>query len=265
MKTVGKKTAATGTVRACREIAENLFEILIRCPEIARAAAPGQFVSVLAWEGVTPFLRRPFSVARAAGGDITLIVKAVGPGSSALIARKKGETVGVIGPLGNGFPQIPEGERLILAAGGFGIAPLLHYATKNQHAAGVLLYGARAAADIPFSLEKLIPKKISARYSTIDGSRGEKGLITKILEPELRAGGTVLACGPPPMMKAAAALAKKHGVTCYVSMETVMACGFGACVGCAVPTGGRSAPKYSLACGDGPVFNAADIRWEEIE
>ncbi|MFH1538304.1 MAG: dihydroorotate dehydrogenase electron transfer subunit [bacterium] len=266
MKNAGKKFHTTGRVLRNREIAADLFEISIECPEIARAAAPGQFVNARAWEETSPLLRRPFSIARAGGDAIILIVKKVGPATEIICGRKKGEAVSLLGPLGRGFPPPEKGGRYLLVAGGFGIAPLLFFATRARAAGGVILFGANSKGHLPASIEKHLPKNWKMLYATIDGSRGKKGLVTGLLTAELKKSkkwNAIYACGPVPMMKAAAAIAAKRSLPCLVSMETHMACGVGACMGCPVPVIESGKPAYKMACADGPVFDADEIRWEE--
>lgn len=271
MKREGKKVHTTGRIIGKKEIATDLFEITAECPEIARAAAPGQFLTVraegTAREETSPLLRRPFSVAGVRGDSLILIVKSVGPATRLICGSKRGDALSLLGPLGRGFPPPEKGARYLLAAGGFGIAPLLFFATRARAAEGKILYGANSAAELPRAIEKRLPKSWKILYATMDGSLGKKGVVTGLMSAELKKDkgwDAIYACGPAPMMKATAAIAAKRRLPCLVSMEAHMACGLGACMGCPVPVTGNGKPAYQTACSDGPVFDSADIRWEEI-
>jgi dihydroorotate dehydrogenase electron transfer subunit len=238
-------------------------------PEYARAEA-GQFV-MLGLPGGEPLLRRPFSIhrlverrGRAAG--IELLYKIVGPATRRLAELAPGRTVSLLGPLGRGF-RVPEGcRRIVLAAGGVGVAPLLFLADRltadpPRGLALQLFLGGRSREDLlcAAEFERIgVPVKIT----TDDGSCGERCRVTDPLEaavvrepPDL-----ILACGPPGMLACTAGIARRRGVPCQVSVETMMACGMGACLGCAVTPAGRP-DRYLHACIDGPVFDAAALAW----
>ncbi len=216
---------------------------------------PGQFYMLTAaerWGGgedERPFLPRAFSVMRAREGELDFLLEDVGPGTNRLAELEPGDGLYLLGPLGNGFARPREGRRPILVGGGVGIAPLAIWGDAIG-AAALTLLGFRAAALAEGAA--VIP---SARIATDDGSRGYRGLVTDLLVAELGCDPRVevYACGPPPMFDAVAAICREHGVPGQLAMESGMACGFGACFGCVVPT----QRGYLRLCVDGPVIDAA--------
>jgi dihydroorotate dehydrogenase electron transfer subunit len=219
---------------------------------------PGQFYMLTAaerWGGgedERPFLPRAFSVLRA-HDDATLdfLLEDVGPGTHRLCELQPGDGLHLLGPLGRGFRPATQGRRPILAGGGVGIAPLAILKDRIGAAALVLL-GFRDAAHAEGAA--LIP---GARIATDDGSAGHHGLVTNLLGAELGCDprAEVYACGPPPMLEAVRALCADHGVPAQLAMESGMACGFGACFGCVVPT----RHGYVRLCVDGPVLDAGTL------
>jgi len=222
------------------------------------APDPGQFAMLAAverWGGGAderPFLPRAFSVARRhASGYLDFVLEDVGPGTERLCALRPGEEVWLLGPLGRGFAPPRAGHRPVLVGGGVGIAPLMIWGDVLGDAATTLL-GFRDAAHAAGAA--LIP---AARVATDDGSAGHHGLVTELLAAELGAGDPVevFACGPPPMLEAVRALCEEHDVPAQLALESGMACGFGACFGCVVPT----RDGYVRLCVDGPVLDAGTL------
>jgi dihydroorotate dehydrogenase electron transfer subunit len=225
------------------------------------APDPGQFYMLAAAEGwggeedERPYLPRAFSVLRRhADGTLDFLLEDVGPGTRRLAELRPGDGLWMLGPLGVGF-RAPRSShpprRPILVGGGVGAAPLAIWRDRLGAAALVLL-GFRDAAHAEGAA--LIP---GARVATDDGSAGHHGLVTDLLRFELGcdARATVYACGPPPMLEAVRALCAELGVPAQLAMEAGMACGYGACFGCVVPT--RSG--YVRLCVDGPVLDAGEI------
>jgi dihydroorotate dehydrogenase electron transfer subunit len=217
---------------------------------------PGQFYMLTAaerWGGGAderPFLPRAFSVMRA-HEDKTLdfLLEDVGPGTNRLAELDAGDGLYLLGPLGRGFARPRDARRPILVGGGVGIAPLAIWA-DTLGASALTLLGFRDAPHAEGAA--LIP---GARVATDDGSKGYHGLVTDLLDAELGCDprAEVYACGPPPMLDAVAALCNTLGVPAQLAMESGMACGYGACFGCVVPT-----PEgYVRLCVDGPVIDAA--------
>lgn len=223
--------------------------------------APGQFSMLMAverWGGgedERPYLPRAFSVARFADGEAHYLLEDVGPGTNRLCELRAGDEVYVLGPLGRGFRDAdpgPPARRVVLVGGGVGIAPLAIWqdellARQVPHA---LLLGFRDGHHA--SGAKLLR---SAKIATDDGSLGHRGLVTELLAAELASEpqAIVYACGPPLMLEAVRALCEERELPAQLALESGMACGFGACFGCVVPTreGG-----YLRVCVDGPVVDA---------
>lgn len=229
-------------------------------------AVPGQFAMVKVGEGIEPLLRRPFSLHRVApsgAGEFEILFRVVGGGTRRLAAVHVGERLDVLAPLGRGFRL--QGERPLLVGGGVGVAPLLFLA-ETLLAGGVtpkLLLGGRSDRDL-LCHDDFGCLAVPYALATEDGSAGEAGLVTRLLERELRdgaPGAAVYACGPTPMLGAVAALCARHGVPCQVSLEAHMACGMGACLGCVVP---GSRETYVRVCKEGPVFDAGELDWKAI-
>ena len=218
---------------------------------------PGQFYMLTAaerWGGgedERPFLPRAFSVMRAGDGVLEFLLEDVGPGTRRLAELGDGDELWVLGPLGNGFVLPRDGRRPILVGGGVGIAPLAIW-SDALGAAALTLLGFRDAAHAEGAV--LIP---GARIATDDGSRGHHGLVTALLAAELGCDprAEVYACGPPPMLEAVRAMCVEQNVPAQLAMESGMACGFGACFGCVVPT----KHGYVRLCVDGPVLEAAAL------
>lgn len=234
--------------------------------------APGQFVMLspgarTATPRSDPLLPRPMAVYRARDGarpEIEILFKRHGRGTALLAEARPGERVGLFGPLGRGFAPAEAGERAVLVAGGTGIASVFELALRLRAAGTPLrvLLGARRADDLMGEAD-FADASLPLALASEDGSRGERGLVTDLLERELARGGRarVYACGPTPMMRRAAAIAAEHGVPCVVSLENPMACGFGVCLGCAAPLADGG---FALVCRDGPVFDARRIAWEGL-
>jgi NAD(P)H-flavin reductase len=221
------------------------------------APEPGQFAMLTAAEGwgggedERPFLPRAFSVARWAGGEAHYLLEGVGPGTDRLCALEPGEDVLVLGPLGRGFRAPEDGRRAVLVGGGVGIAPLAIWqdALLERGAPHALLLGFRDG-------EHAIGANYlrCARVATDDGSLGHHGYVTELLAADLDESphATVFTCGPPLMLEAVRALCADRGVPAQLALESGMACGFGACFGCVVPTKDGA---YVRVCVDGPVLD----------
>lgn len=222
------------------------------------AIAPGQFVQVAA-ETPGVFLRRPISINDVDydKNTLDLLIRKAGHGTEALIALKEGQTVNILLPLGNGFSlDAPADSRPLLVGGGVGVAPLLYLGRKLKEAGykPEFLLGARSASDV-LELEDF-SQVGTVHVSTEDGSMGEKGLVT--LHSTLNSPvGRIYCCGPAPMMKAVAAIARERNIDCEVSLENMMACGLGACLCCVENT----VKGNVCVCTEGPVFNINMLNW----
>lgn len=215
-----------------------------------------------------PLLPRPMAIYKTLKeslGDthIEIMFKVVGRGTALLAKTSPGDRIGLLGPLGRGFPIPSEDGRAVLVGGGTGIASLFDLATRSSQVSDVsVLLGAKTASEV-MGLKDFEALPVALKVITEDGSAGSEGLVTEALEEALRDDPsiTVYACGPTPMMRRAAELASSSGATCYVSLENRMACGYGVCLGCAVPNpqGG-----FSLVCSEGPVMPSTGVVWKDL-
>ena len=247
------------------------YTLRLQCGGPFGEARPGQFVMLSVGPGTTPLLRRPFSLlglvreeGRVTG--IEILFKVVGKGTERLTRCRTGDRLSVIGPLGNAF-LVPESCRqLVLVAGGIGVPPIRFLAQSLLERDDglnrcVVFIGGRSQEDLVCISEFDLPGFL-LDVSTDDGSRGHQGLVTHSLERTLDSTPVdlICACGPPAMLKAVADIALRRDIPCQVSIEAMMACGMGACLGCAVETTDGDA-RYRHVCVDGPVFDAGRIKW----
>jgi dihydroorotate dehydrogenase electron transfer subunit len=218
-----------------------------------------------------PLLPRPMAVyqtralGEAGGTEIEILYKRAGRGTALLAEARPGERVRLVGPLGNPFPLPAPGERALLVGGGTGTASLLELARLAAERGPVeVLLGARSASDLMGRLD-FASLDAELFVATEDGSDGIRGLVTRLLEERLESARSeavcVYACGPTPMMRACAELASQAGRRCWVSLENTMACGFGVCLGCAMPL---EAGGFGLVCRAGPVFESGAVVWEGL-
>ncbi len=255
-----------------KKVAPGHYVLKMRAPGIARAARPGQFAQIICADSFDPLLPRPFSFLTADKKDISVLYQVVGKGTHLLSRIKKGETLGVIGPLGNGFGPGSSAEISILVGGGVGIPPLLHLAQqrvkKNKASRkGIHVFLGARHKSLLLCQKDFKRLGVTLHLATDDGSKGKKGFVTVLLEEFLKDTDTRLAkiytCGPTPMLRAVSALASKFDVSCEVSVEVPMACGFGACLGCAIKVRGTGQDhRFAIACCEGPVFEGSNILWE---
>ncbi len=254
-----------GLVHKNEWVNHDTLEMVVISPQIAEVAQVGQFIMVsCAKAGSSPLLRRPISIHDINDDTFSLLYKVVGTGTEILSEVSVGDKVSMLGPLGKGF-KVANTKHHCLVGGGIGLAPLLHLAKeikiKQPESRISILQGAQSSKDL------LIEDKFNLygemQVSTDDGSRGHHGFVTELLDQLSVKETTVYTCGPELMMKAVAGISKKHNWNCQVSMETHMACGMGACLGCSYPRAGdhQGVEKYVHVCKDGPVFDAQVI-WE---
>lgn len=229
-------------------------------PEIA----PGQFVQVEIPDSKSTFLRRPISICDVIGNDsIILMVRDTGAGTHALCQSRPDSILNILLPLGGGtFPtDLPDGSRVLLVGGGVGVAPLFYYA-KALVAKGIsaeFVLGGRSISDLPMASDYASVAPV--HITTDDGSVGVRGVVTAHPRLAEADGDTLWAvCGPMPMMKAVASLARDKGIRCLVSLENTMACGVGACLCCVTPD---AEGNHVCVCTAGPVFDVSTLNWNE--
>lgn len=240
------------------------YSLRFNAPEIAKNSNPGQFINLRASDTLDPLLRRPLSIFRCnrVEGWIEFLVKPVGKGTKLISKTKTGDQFSLLGPLGNSF-QWQKANNGILVGGGIGIAPLVFLAEEMVRSGKkpTIIWGFQSKREL-CCVDEMKALETDVYVTTDDGSYGFHGLVTEKLaqllreSPELRE-ATVFACGPNPMMAALEKICDDYSMDAYFSLEAHMACGFGACVGCAVPSHDRK--KYYLVCEEGPVFHKGDV------
>jgi dihydroorotate dehydrogenase electron transfer subunit len=284
------------TVVSSREVLPGSFSMWLEAPGIAANVQPGQYITILC-NGFT--LRRPFSVHQVISGQICILFKVLGKGTTWLSKQPKGTELDVLGPLGKGFTLLPDTKNLLLLAGGAGIAPLVYLI---QHASAghsiTLIHGVNTANQLyPYELLSSIinphteDKRLNTcnnssrpeyfQYVTVseDGSSGKKGRVTDVLADFLDWADQVFACGPINMYVTMSGRANDIDMLglsdnfrqtkltnrlkllkCQLSLELRLGCGTGACYGCSINT--KNGMKK--VCSDGPVFELDQIVWDEI-
>jgi len=259
------------TVLWNRKVGDACFLLGLSCFQPGFQAVPGQFVMVRLENRNWPLLSRPFSICRLIDTNglttgLELLCKIVGNGTAALSQVKKGDPLFILGPLGNGFDISEKYRPVCLVAGGIGVAPLvflgLMLVKKGIAPENITVFmGGRSEADL-LCRDAFQRLGASLVLSTDDGSCGSKGVVTIPLKARLinQPPDMLYACGPAAMLKAVAEMSRRLRVPCQLSVETVMACGVGACLGCAVKTR-QPAANYLHTCIDGPVFDVNEIRF----
>ncbi|HOE63900.1 MAG TPA: dihydroorotate dehydrogenase electron transfer subunit [Candidatus Sumerlaeota bacterium] len=247
-----------------RIIDVNFFEsdyvsLTFKSPEIVAEAQPGQFVNIRVSEGPHPILRRPISIFDADEEAVCILFKVVGEGTRLLSEVRKGDYLDVIGPIGHPFKIEP--APALLVAGGAGIAPL-HFLGRRLRESGFdvhLIYGVRTRKEAVAAIDLV---RVSTRLTIVteDGSLGERGLATDFINKKTLGDRAVYACGPEPMLAALQTKLAAMGKSAQFSLESRMACGAGACQGCAIAT----QSGYQRVCADGPVFDSDKIlKWSD--
>lgn len=251
------------TLLGSEPIAPEFMLCTMSCPDLARAIQPGQFFNLAVPGDQRELLRIPmsYSESRPREGIVAFAYRVVGEGTRRLASLPSGVRTDLIGPAGNGW-SYPDGmKKALLVGGGSGIAPILALARRLSET-GVefqLVQGARTSREVLFESDFLACGATRFEVTTDDGTRGIKGFPTAVVGDMISREGydQAYVCGPTPLMKGVAAIAHDLHLPCQVSLETGMACGFGACATCAVDTvGGKKG-----VCVDGPVFDAEEVIW----
>lgn len=256
----------TVQVIANDSVSNGYCRIRLTCGSHYKDSVPGQFVTLRLPGQTVPLLRRPFSIHRLVPQDnrelvMEVLYRVVGGFTRQLSVLKPGHSIEILGPAGHGFTVAGITGPVALAAGGIGVAPLVFLAENLKQEGmdmelAMVFLGGRTKTDI---LCNEIFSDLGAHVcvATEDGTAGEKGLVTDPIPAWLEKNdpSIIYACGPHPMLKTVGKIAESRGITCEVSIETVMACGMGVCMGCAVSTSDVK-DGYRHACKDGPVFDA---------
>lgn len=250
------------TVISQEMLAEGIFSLWI-CTEASQSAVPGQFLSVYTNDG-SKLLPRPISICEIdrEKNALRLVYRVTGEntGTEQFSKLTAGDTIPVIGPLGNGFPLEPaKGKKVFLMGGGIGVPPILELAKQLKDCEKQIVMGYR---DQHTFLKDRFEENGAVYISTEDGSVGTKGNVMDAIRENLLTADLIYACGPKPMLRAIKAYAEEQGIECYISLEERMACGIGACLACVC----RSKEKdhhtnvhNKRICKDGPVFLSTEV------
>jgi dihydroorotate dehydrogenase electron transfer subunit len=241
-------------------------------PEIAETARPGQFIEIAVPEERSILLRRPFSIHQASrrggwAGTLEIVFDVVGPGTAWLAQVQAHDSLDVIGPLGRAFQFPRDLSSCLLVGGGYGAAPL-YFLAEELRARGKMVHMIVGARGHERVFKPIEGKRLAASVviTTEDGSMGQRGRVTDVIEPMISRTGTqvVYACGPNAMLRAVAELCVAQGIPCQVAVEEMMGCGLGVCWTCVVPVLAQDGRGWwnVRACVEGPVFNGARIWWE---
>jgi dihydroorotate dehydrogenase electron transfer subunit len=255
-----------------KRVVPEIYKMTVKSPYISQNARPGQFVNLKCKEGIDLILRRPISIAYVDREKETFDIyfQLIGTGTRCLSKRMAGEEIDVIGPLGNPFEISDKYNNIAIVGGGIGIFPLYFLLKEKESRANGLKTAFLGFRDKDHIVLEEEFRSVVDNYflTTDDGSAGKKGVITDLLEEDLKENkyDIVYTCGPVPMIKKVAQLASINNIKCQVSMEERMGCGIGACLVCACKiklNKGDQDWVYKRVCKDGPVFWSDQVVLEE--
>lgn len=239
-----------------------VFEMIIRVPEIAQEAKAGQFVNLYTGKGEM-LLPRPISICEidSQNGTLRLLYQVIGKGTELFSSLKIEDTIKVLGPLGNGFTINNGCQRNVIVGGGIGVPPLLEVA-KNLKGKIQVFLGSKTN---PILVEEFKQLGASVYIATDDGREGFHGYVVDLVRKISPSPDAIFACGPKVMLRAVAQWAEEKDIEAQVSMEERMACGIGACVGCTIKVKKKNASDWEnlKVCKDGPVFLSSEVVWDE--
>ena len=255
---MSEKTREICTVVSQESIGAGIYSMWIQTDRIAADAKPGQFVSLYT-NDKSKILPRPISLCEIdkENGRLHLVYRVTGQGTGTdeFSQMKAGDTIPVLGPLGNGFPvEKAEGKKVFLMGGGIGVPPILELAKQMKCEKKQIIAGYR---DCHTFLREEFEAAGTLYIATEDGSVGSKGNVLDALEADM-----IYACGPTPMLRAIKKYAEENGIECYISLEERMACGIGACLACVCKSREKDAHSNvnnKRICKDGPVFLSTEV------
>jgi len=241
-----------------RHLSKEHFILSVRRPSSVLTPEPGQFFLIrIPGCGGDPLLRRPFSIFDWNEEELRFFIRVAGKGTAILKGSEWGLRLDLVGPLGRGYPELPEEKRPVMVSGGMGIASLFPLIRKEGKR-GVLLYGSKTNHELHL-LDEIRNTGIETRTITDDGSSGRKGTVLDLLREAVQSGkmerAVVYGCGPEGMLHNLLRYLKDNTMEGYLSLEERMACGLGACMGCAKEIGGR----MLRVCLEGPVFDVSEF------
>lgn len=244
-------------------LGNGIFDMVLQTENIAKAAKAGQFVSVYS-NDASKLLPRPISLCGIdrEKGTLRLVYRVTGEGTGTeeFSKLKAGDTVKILGPLGNGFTVVP-GKKAFLIGGGIGVPPMLQLA-KEMKASGENIQVVMGYRNSDTFLLEEFEEVAETFVATEDGSLGTKGNVIDAIKNEKLNADIIYTCGPTPMLRALKAYAEENNMECYISMEERMACGIGACLACVCKSKEKDAHtnvNNKRICKEGPVFNAKEV------
>lgn len=254
------KVKMTGRIISQEKIAAEIYSMWIEAAEIAEQTRPGQFISVYCKDN-SRILPRPISVCEIdkEKGALRIVYRIAGKGTDEFSHMQAGDTVDIMGPLGNGFPmEEAKGKRIFLMGGGIGIPPMVQTA-KEAEAEITVIAGYRNSE---IFLKEESEKAGKLVVATEDGSVGTKGNVMDAIRENNLEADVIFACGPTPMLRAIKKYAEEKNILCYLSMEEKMACGIGACLACVCKSKEKDSHSHvhnKRVCKDGPVFLSTEV------
>lgn len=254
------KVKMTGRIISQEKIAAEIYSMWIEAAEIAEQTRPGQFISVYCKDN-SRILPRPISVCEIdkEKGALRIVYRIAGKGTDEFSHMQAGDTVDIMGPLGNGFPmEEAKGKRVFLMGGGIGIPPMVQTA-KEAEAEITVIAGYRNSE---IFLKEELEKAGKLVVATEDGSVGTKGNVMDAIRENNLEADVIFACGPTPMLRAIKNYAEEKNILCYISMEEKMACGIGACLACVCKSKEKDSHSHvhnKRVCKDGPVFLSTEV------
>lgn len=256
---------AANRVKSIEELVPGIYKMTLESEYIAEAARPGQFVNIRCCGDGSTLLRRPVSICGVDrdNNDYVIVFQVKGTGTGLLAAKRPGDALDVMGPLGKSFDISPRYGRIAVVGGGIGIFPLLFVLREGKAAVRHSYLGFRSSSLVVMR-DEFSRASDRCEICTDDGSEGYRGLVTELLERDIARSpfDIIYACGPTPMLKKVSEIAEKYGIPCQVSLEQRMGCGFGACLVCACKTVKGEDWEYKHVCKDGPVFWSRDVIFE---
>ena len=254
------KVKMTSTILQQECIGTDIYSLWLDAPQIASQAKPGQFISVYSNDSGR-VLPRPISICEIdrEKGALRIVYRIAGKGTKEFSGMKAGETLDILGPLGNGFPMdVIKGKRVFMMGGGIGVPPMVQTA-KEAEAEVTVIAGYRNSE---IFLKEELEQNGTLVIATEDGSVGTKGNVMDVIRENHLEADVIFACGPTPMLRAIKTYAEENGILCYISMEEKMACGVGACLACVCKSKDvdhHSHVHNKRICKDGPVFLSTEV------
>lgn len=257
------KKKETATVVSQELLANGIYSMWLQTEEVAEMAVPGQFISMYTNDG-SKLLPRPISLCEIdrEKKQLRVVYRVTGEaaGTKQFSKMKAGDTIDILGPLGNGFPlEEGKGKKAFLMGGGIGVPPILELAKQLECEKKQIVVGYR---DAEIFLQTEFEANGEVYISTEDGSVGTKGNVMDAIREHALEADIIYACGPTPMLRAIKQYAESNGIVCYISMEERMACGIGACLACVCQSKEKdhhSNVNNKRVCKDGPVFLSTEV------